>query len=83
MTSHDGKTVTVRLSKDKGTEEFTKFWQSMIDEGLIDIRTTTWSQRWKNGVGAGKIASVLPRSINTFLPSTRVMTPVMISPSRL
>ncbi|MFP1694158.1 ABC transporter substrate-binding protein [Gardnerella swidsinskii] len=58
MTSHDGKTVTVRLSKDKGTEEFTKFWQSMIDEGLIDIRTTTWSQRWKNGVGAGKIASV-------------------------
>lgn len=58
ITSHDGKTVTVRLRYDKGTQEFTKFWQSMIDEGLIDTLTTTWTQRWKNGVGAGKIASV-------------------------
>ncbi|WP_250309584.1 extracellular solute-binding protein [Gardnerella sp. Marseille-Q2328] len=58
ITSHDGKTVTVRLGYDKGTQAFTKFWQSMIDEGLIDARTTTWTQRWKNGVGAGKIASV-------------------------
>ncbi|WP_421777459.1 extracellular solute-binding protein [Gardnerella sp. KA00603] len=58
ITSHDGKTVTVRLGYDKGTQKFTKFWQSMIDEGLIDTRTTTWTQRWKNGIGAGKIASV-------------------------
>lgn len=58
ITSRDGKTVTVRLDYDKGTQEFTKFWQSMIDEGLIDTRTTTWTQRWKNGVGSGKIASV-------------------------
>lgn len=58
ITSHDGKTVTLRLSNDKGTKEFTEFWQSMIDEDLIDTSSTTWTQGWKDGLGSGKIASV-------------------------
>ncbi|MFU0522922.1 extracellular solute-binding protein [Gardnerella vaginalis] len=58
ITSHDGKTVTVRLSKDKGTKDFTKFWQSMIDEDLVDTRLATWTPAWKSAVGSGSVASV-------------------------
>lgn len=57
-TSHDGKTVTVNLLNDAGTQEFTKFWQSMIDEGLIDTRSATWSHSWKRALNTGKVASV-------------------------
>jgi multiple sugar transport system substrate-binding protein len=58
-TSGDGKTVTVDLSGDKGTQQFTKFWQKMIDEGLVETRLTTWSDSWKSAVASGQVASVL------------------------
>lgn len=58
LTSHDGKTVTVRLDRDKATKEFSEFWQSMIDEDLIDTRLTTWSDGWKRALSTGSIASV-------------------------
>ena len=58
VTSNDGKTVTVRLNEDEGTKQFTKFWQSMIDEGLIETRFNTWSSSWKAALGDGKVASV-------------------------
>ena len=35
-TSADGKTVTIDLDEDAGTQRFTEFWQKMIDEGLVD-----------------------------------------------
>ncbi|MBW3091236.1 ABC transporter substrate-binding protein [Bifidobacterium miconisargentati] len=57
-TSRDGKTVTIDLDKDAGTQRFTEFWQKMIDEGLIDTTSATWSGRWKRRVGTGTIASV-------------------------
>ncbi|MBT1181109.1 sugar ABC transporter substrate-binding protein [Bifidobacterium sp. CP2] len=57
-TSADGKTVTVDLAGDEGTERFTEFWQKMIDEGLVDTRRTTWSDSWKRALGTGDVASV-------------------------
>ncbi|WP_181163407.1 ABC transporter substrate-binding protein [Bifidobacterium sp. UTBIF-78] len=57
-TSIDGKTVTIDLEHDQGTQRFTEFWQKMIDEGLIDTTSATWSERWKRRVGTGTIASV-------------------------
>ena len=57
-TSADGKTVTIDLDEDAGTQRFTEFWQKMIDEGLVDTTSATWSDRWKSKVGTGTIASV-------------------------
>ncbi|MEK0211624.1 extracellular solute-binding protein [Bifidobacterium mongoliense] len=57
-TSPDGKTVTVDLQHDRGTAQFTRFWQKMIDEGLVDTRHTMWSDGWKNALGRGTVASV-------------------------
>ena len=57
-TSNDGKNVTINLTDDEGTRTFTEFWQKMIDEGLVDTTSATWSDRWKRRVGAGTIASV-------------------------
>ncbi|WP_417852262.1 ABC transporter substrate-binding protein [Bifidobacterium oedipodis] len=57
-TSQDGKTVTIDVNGDAGTQRFTEFWQKMIDEGLVDTTSTTWSDRWKRRVGSGTIASV-------------------------
>lgn len=56
--SLDGKTVTVNLTGDTGTQTFTAFWQKMIDEGLIDTHLTTWSDGWKAALGSGSVASV-------------------------
>ena len=41
--TENGKTVTVDLQHDRGTAQFTRFWQKMIDEGLVDTRHTMWS----------------------------------------
>lgn len=57
-TSADGKTVTVDLTGDDGTKTFTEFWQKMIDEGLIDTKAETWSEKWKRQFGSGDVASV-------------------------
>ena len=39
-TSKDGKTVTINLTGDKNVKTFTDFWQKMIDEDLIDTKTS-------------------------------------------
>ncbi|WP_420897209.1 ABC transporter substrate-binding protein [Bifidobacterium dolichotidis] len=57
-TSQDGHVVGINLTGDHGTQEFTKFWQRMIDEDLIDTSQPMWSDSWKKAVGEGKIASV-------------------------
>lgn len=56
--SNDGLNVTVNLTGDEGTQNFTAFWQKMIDEGLINTNLTTWSDDWKQALGEGSIASV-------------------------
>ncbi|MBT1174575.1 sugar ABC transporter substrate-binding protein [Bifidobacterium sp. LC6] len=65
-TSSDGKTVTIDLEHDEGTQRFTEFWQKMIDEGLVDTTSATWSGRWKSRVGNGTIASVF---MGAWMPS--------------
>lgn len=65
-TSNDGKNVTIRLTEDKGTREFTEFWQKMIDEGLVATNLTSWSDRWKSAVGQGEVASLFS---GAWLPS--------------
>ena len=74
-TSADGKTVTIDLDEDAGTQRFTEFWQKMIDEGLVATNLTTWSDGWKEAVGEGKIASMfsgawLPSLLMSNLPGT-------------
>lgn len=53
-----GKDVTVNLEGDGGTMKFTRFWQKMIDEGLVNTRLTTWSDGWKSAIGSGSVASI-------------------------
>ena len=65
-TSNDGKNVTINLTEDEGTREFTEFWQKMIDEGLVATNLTTWSDSWKSAVGQGKVASLFS---GAWLPS--------------
>ncbi|WEV68867.1 extracellular solute-binding protein [Bifidobacterium sp. ESL0775] len=57
-TTGDGKTVTVDLADDAGTQGFTAFWQKMIDEDLINTQLNTWSDGWKNALATGSVASV-------------------------
>ncbi|RYQ11016.1 ABC transporter substrate-binding protein [Bifidobacterium pseudolongum subsp. globosum] len=57
-TSHDGKEVSITLDTDTGTQEFTRFWQQMIDEDLVNTRLATWSDDWKQALGSGTVASL-------------------------
>ena len=57
-TSHDGKEVSITLNTDTGTQEFTQFWQQMIDEDLVNTRLDTWSDDWKQALGSGTVASL-------------------------
>ena len=57
-TSHDGKEVSITLDTDTGTQEFTRFWQQMIDEDLMNTRLDTWSDDWKQALGSGTVASL-------------------------
>ena len=57
-TSSDGSEVMVNLTGDSGTKKFNEFWQKMLDEGLIDTKTTGWSEDWFKGMVDGTIASL-------------------------
>ncbi|KFI69244.1 ABC transporter substrate-binding protein [Bifidobacterium magnum] len=57
-TSDNGRHVRISLDTDEGTQSFTRFWQKMIDEGLVDTELTTWSDDWKEAVGDGTVASL-------------------------
>ena len=58
-TSKDGKTVTVNLTGDPGVRKFTKLWQKMIDEDLIETKTKGTSDDWYRAVGSGEFAGVI------------------------
>ena len=49
-TSHDGKEVSITLDTDTGTQEFTRFWQQMIDEDLVNTRLDTGARIGHCGV---------------------------------
>ena len=57
-TASDGKTVSIKLTSDAGTQKFTEFWQKMLSEGLIDTKTSGWSEDWFKGMTDGTIASL-------------------------
>ena len=57
-TSSDGSEVTINLTGDSGVKKFNEFWQKMLDEGLIDTKTTGWSEDWFKGMVDGTIASL-------------------------
>ena len=61
-TSKDGKTVTINLTGDKGTQKWTNFWGKMIKEGLIDTKTSAWTDDWNKGLGDGSISGLLTGS---------------------
>lgn len=50
--------VTINLTKDSGVQKFTKYWQKMLDEGLIDTSFTMWTDEWNKALGDGSIASL-------------------------
>lgn len=58
-TSKDGTEVSINLTGDKGVEQWTTFWQKMIDEDLIDTKTAGWSDDWNKSLNDGSIASLL------------------------
>lgn len=57
-TSSDGTEVTVDLTGDEGVKKFNEFWQKMLDEGLLDTKTTGWTEDWFKGMVDGTIASL-------------------------
>lgn len=74
-TSHDGKEVSITLDTDTGTQEFTRFWQQMIDEDLVNTRLDTWSDDWKQALGSGTVASLfagawMPSLLQADVPGT-------------
>ncbi|RBP99688.1 ABC transporter substrate-binding protein [Bifidobacterium xylocopae] len=58
-TSADGSQVTINLTGDARTREFTQFWQKMISEGLMDTKTAPWTEEWFKGFSDGSLAGLL------------------------
>lgn len=57
-TSDDGTEVTIDLTGDKGVKTFEDFWQKLLDEKLLDTKTTGWTEEWFKGMSDGTIASL-------------------------
>ncbi|MCI1934985.1 MAG: sugar ABC transporter substrate-binding protein [Bifidobacteriaceae bacterium] len=51
--------VSINLTDDAGAKKFTELWQKMIDEDLIDTKTTGWTDEWNRGMNDGSIAGLL------------------------
>ena len=58
-TSADGSQVTVSLTSDPKVKSFEDFWQKLLDEGLLDTKTSGWSDDWFKGMVDGTIASLI------------------------
>ncbi len=54
----EGNSVTIDLG-DEGVVEFGEFWQKMIDEDLINMTVSGWSDDWFKGLGDGTLASLI------------------------
>lgn len=86
-TSADGKDVSITLDTDAGTQAFTGFWQRMIDDDLVDTTLVTWSDRWKQALGSGQVASIfagawMPSLLLADMPGTAGLWRVTQMPTR-
>lgn len=54
----EGNSVAINLGDD-GVVEFAEFWQKMIDEDLINMTVSGWSDDWFKGLGDGTLASLI------------------------
>ncbi|WEV63705.1 extracellular solute-binding protein [Bifidobacterium sp. ESL0732] len=61
----DGKQITINMTKDEGMEGYIDFRQKLIDEDLIDTKTSNWSVEWNRKLNDGTIASL---TIGAWMP---------------
>lgn len=61
----DGQKITVDMTKNAGMKRYIDFQQKLIDEDLIDTKTTNWSDDWNRGLNDGSIASL---TIGAWMP---------------
>ena len=54
----DGENITIDLTGDKGVQQFTEWWQKLVDEDLIDTKSGRWTDEWAKSLNNGKIASL-------------------------
>lgn len=54
-----GQSVTIDLDGDEQTQRFVDWWQRLIDEDLIDLKSTNWSEEWYRKLSEGNIASLI------------------------
>ena len=54
----DGDSIKIDLANDSGAKEFAKYWQKLVDEGLVDTKSGRWTDQWSRNLNKGKIASL-------------------------
>lgn len=61
----DGTNITINMTNDEGMKRYIDFQQKLIDEDLIDTKTSNWSDDWNHGLNDGSIASL---TIGAWMP---------------
>lgn len=54
----EGGDVTIDL-QDAGATKWTDTWNPLLEQGLLDTTTATWSDEWFSALGDGSIASLI------------------------
>lgn len=54
----DGTDVTIDL-QDEGVTRWTSMWGPLVEEGILETKTKTWSDGWFAGLGDGTIAGIV------------------------
>lgn len=54
----NGTKITINMTNDSGMKKYIEFQQKLIDEDLIDTKTSNWSDDWNRGLNDGSIASL-------------------------
>lgn len=67
--SADGKGLPADLDNDKGTQDFIKWWQKMIDKDLVGAKAVIWTEDWDKSLNNGQLAPVL---IGCWIPTNLV-----------
>ncbi|KAA8821722.1 ABC transporter substrate-binding protein [Bifidobacterium vespertilionis] len=65
----DGTKITINMSSDAGLKKYTDFVQKLIDEDLVDTKTSNWSDAWNRGLNDGSIASL---TIGAWMPTNLI-----------
>ncbi|MFT8788035.1 MAG: sugar ABC transporter substrate-binding protein [Bifidobacterium psychraerophilum] len=61
----NGDNITINMTKDAGMQKYIAFQQKLIDEDLIDTKTTNWSDDWNRELNDGTLASL---TIGAWMP---------------